>query len=41
MDNASGEEWTMYAKTAKPYVESPNYVHKDTALSKLENGKAT
>ena len=41
MDNVSGEEWTMYVKTAEPYVEPPHYVDKDMAISKLKNVKTT
>jgi len=39
MDNASGEEWTMYVKTAKPYVQPPHYIDTDMAISKLKNVK--
>jgi len=41
MDNSSGEEWTMYVKTAEPYVEPPHYVDTDMAISKLKNVKTT
>ena len=41
MDNASGEEWTMYVKTEEPYVEPPHYVDIDMAISKLKNVKTT
>jgi hypothetical protein len=39
MDNASGAEWTMYVKTAEPYVEPPHYVDTDMAISKLKHVK--
>jgi hypothetical protein len=39
MDNASGAKWTMYVKTAEPYVQPPHYVDTDMAISKLKNGK--
>jgi len=41
IDNASGAEWTMYVKTAEPYVQPPHYVDTDMAISKLKNGKTT
>jgi len=41
MDNASGEEWKMYVKTAELYVKPPHYVDIDMAISKLKNGKTT
>ena len=37
----SGEEWTMCVQTTEPYVEPPNDVDKEMAMSKLKNGKAT
>ena len=40
-DSDSREEWTMCVKTAETYVEPPNDVDIERAISKFKNGKAT
>jgi hypothetical protein len=40
MGGDSGEELTMCIQTAEQYVESPNDVDMEMAISKLKNGKA-
>ena len=37
-DNDSGEEQTMCVQPAKPYIEPPNDVDIEMAISKLQNG---
>jgi hypothetical protein len=37
----SGEERTVCLQTTEPYAEPPNDVQKETAMSKLKNGRAT
>jgi hypothetical protein len=34
----SGEEWTMYVQTAELYVEPPNDVDREMAISNLQSG---
>ena len=40
-DNDSGEDWTMCVPTAEPYVEPPNDVDIEMAISKFKNWKTT
>jgi hypothetical protein len=37
-DSDSGEEWTTCVQTAEPYVEPPNDVDREMAISNLKNG---
>jgi hypothetical protein len=41
MDSGGGEDWTMSVQIAEPYVEPPNGVDMEMAVSKLKNRKAT
>jgi hypothetical protein len=40
-DSDSKEEWTLCVQTAEPYVELPNGVDIEMAISKPKSGKAT
>jgi hypothetical protein len=37
-DSDSGEDWTMCVQTAERYVEPPNDVDREMAISNLKNG---
>ena len=36
-DSDNGEEWTTCVQTAEPYVEPPNDVDRQMAISNLKN----
>jgi len=41
MDSDGGEDWTMSVQIAEPYVEPPDDVDMEMAISNLKNRKAT